>query len=561
MLHPARGASIQWGITVITIVLIAGPILPILYQSLLDRPLYDEGGIRSLLNYTELFTSGSFGTVMKNTLIFAVVSTIVSQIIGVTCAILLGRTNVPGRRFFGEIMLWPLFISHLILSFGWFLMYGPAGYATLWVQSLIGMPPWDLYSISGMSIVAGISQAPLAALYCLSSTSMADPSLEDAARTCGAGPGRTLLSVTLPLLTPAILYSTVLNFTSSLEMLSIPLIFGEPGGITLLSTYLYSQGISTPKPNYGLVATAATMLLLTVGLMVYLQGRLLRNSRRFVTVGGKAARRRVFDLGGLKWVAFAFLLVYAVFFILAPLGMLVLRAFVKFLTPLAPIWSLLTLDNMHAGLSDPTNVRAILNTLGIAIGGGILATAFVAVLTVVTHRSEFRFRRQLEYIALFPRAVPGLIAGIGFFYAMILIPPMGWLRNSVWILMLAYLMRYIPTGFGALSPSALQIAPDLDRSSRVMGGDWWTTCRHVTLPLMKPAIFTCFSLLFIHFLKEYSIAIFLVAPGSEIIGTTLLQYWVLGDMGTLAALATVQIAITVFFIYIVRKFLKVNIYG
>ena len=94
-----------------------------------------------------------------------------------------------------------------------------------------------------------------------------------------------------------------------------------------------------------------------------------------------------------------------------------------------------------------------------------------------------------------------------------------------------------------------------------MGGDWWTACRSVVLPLMKPAMFTCFSLLFIHFLKEYSIAIFLFAPGSEVIGTTLLQYWVVGDMGTLASLATAQVALTVVFIYMIRKFLKVNIYG
>lgn len=232
-----------------------------------------------------------------------------------------------------------------------------------------------------------------------------------------------------------------------------------------------------------------------------------------------------------------------------------------FLTPLAPIWSLLTVDNLVAALSLETNIRAIVNTLLIALGGAFIATAFISILTLVTHRSDFRFRRQLEYVSLFPRAVPGLIAGIGFFYAMVLIPPMGWLRNSVWILILAYLMRYIPTGFGAMSPTAMQIAPDLDRSARVMGGDWWTACRNAILPLMRPAIFTSFALLFIHFLKEYSIAIFLVAPGSEIIGTTLLQYWVLGDMGTLAALATVQVVITVVFIYVVRKFLKVNIYG
>src|SRR3546814_9963679 len=108
-----------------------------------------------------------------------------------------------------------------------------------------------------MSIVAGVSQMPLAMLYCLGSTALANPILEDAARTCGAGPWRTTRSITLPLLTPAIAYSSLLNFTIALEMLSIPLIFGEPARISFFTTMLYPQGISTPPPNYGLVAAGA----------------------------------------------------------------------------------------------------------------------------------------------------------------------------------------------------------------------------------------------------------------------------------------------------------------
>lgn len=558
--HPARSVILQYVIAVMALVLVAGPILPLLYQSVLDRPLYDEQAQLSIRNYSDLFGSEGFGTIIYNTLVFAFISTIVSQVLGVVSAVLIGRTNVPGRRLFGSMLLWPLFISHLILSFGWFLMYGPAGYITLWVQGIVGEQPWNLYSLGGMALVAGISQSPLAALYCLGSTKLADPALEDAARSCGAGAARTLFSITLPLLTPAILYGSVLNFTSSLEMLSIPLIFGEPGGITLLTTYLYSQGVAAPRPNYGLVATAATLLLVIVSILVFLQGRMLRNARRYVTVGGKASRKRLFDLGAVRWIAFGFLFTYTTLFIVLPLGVLVLRAFTRFLSPLVPMADVLTLDNFAAVFSSEANLRAIGNTLVIAIVGSAVAIAFIAALTLVVHRSDFRFRRALEYVALFPRAIPGLIAGIGFFYAMVFIPPLGWLRNSIVVLMVAYTMRYIPTAFASLSPALLQIGPDLDRAARVVGADWLTTVRAIVLRLIKPAMFSGFAILFIHFLKEYSIAIFLIAPGSEVIGTTLLQYWVLGEMGTLSALATVQILLTVLFIFAARTLFKVKLY-
>ena len=556
-----RSTVIYWSVFVVTLVLVVAPVLPIIYQSFIDRPLYDRGQILTLQNYKDLFASEQLRKVLFNSFVFASITTVIAQTLGAFFAVLIGRTDLPCRGFFGSMLLWPLFISHLVLAFGWFLAYGSAGFVTLFVKSYIGADPWTLYSLTGMSIIAGISQVPLALLYCLGSSALADPSLEDAARSCGAKPLRTLWSITLPLLLPSILYGGVLNFTAALEMLSIPLIFGEPAGISFFTTFLFTQGLSTPKPNYGLVGTAAVLLLVIVMLLVFLQGRMLRNSRRFVTVGGKATRPRPFKLGKLRWVAFALVGSYVLLFIIFPIGVLGLRACVNFLTPMIPFWELLTPEHFEEVFSLEITRRAIVNTIIVSIGGAALATCFVALISLIVHRSDFRLRRQLEYLALFPRALPGLIAGIGFFYAAVFLPPLGWMRNTLWILVIAYTMRYIPTGFGALSPSLMQIGPDLDRSARVMGADWWTSVRVVILKLMTPALFTCFTLLFVYFFKEYSTALFLFAPGTEVIGTALIQFWVQGEMGRVAALSFVQIIFTVVFIAAMRRAFGVKIYG
>src|SRR3546814_352277 len=206
----------------------------------------------------------------------ATLSTVVSQFGCGIAAIRIGRTNVPWRAFFGSVMMWPLFISSLVLAFGWFIVYGSAGYVTMFFTKLTGFQLWDLYSIGGMGLISGISQLPLALLYCLSSTASADATLEDAARTCGAGPLRTLWSVTLPLMRPALLYSGILNFTIALEMLSIPLVFGEPVGITVFTTLLYTQGLTSGQPDYGLVGTAAVLLLAIVAVLVFLDRKSTR---------------------------------------------------------------------------------------------------------------------------------------------------------------------------------------------------------------------------------------------------------------------------------------------
>lgn len=561
-LYLHRGLVIQYGLALVTVVLVVAPIVPVVFQSFIAGPLYGPEWALTLGNYVQLFTSPVLGELFINTLLFAVITTVIAQIVGAATAIIIGRTDIPFRGVLGDILLWPLFVSHLVLAFGWFLAYGPAGYGSMFFEMLTGVgDAWNLYTIGGMALVAGVSQAPLAFLYCLSAATAANPALEDAARISGAGPMRTLWSITIPLIRPAILFSAILNFTIAIEMLAIPLLFGSPTGIRMFTTYLYTEGILAPKPNYGLVGTAAVLLLVIVTGLVWLQGRMLREAGRFVTVRGKAVRPRPFQLEAWKWPFFALLIIYVVLAILVPMAGLLLRAFTSFVSPFIPPWELLTLQHFELIFSYPAFRRSIVNTVLIATIGGAIATVYVVGIALVTHRSEFRFRRPLEFLALYPRAIPGIIVGIGFFYAAVIIPPMGWLRNTIWILILAFTMRYIPTGFGAIVPGLFQLDRDLDRSARTVGADWWTTSRTILLQLLKPAIFSCYALLFIHFFKEYVAAVYLFAPGSEVIGTTMLTFWIQGDTGPVSALAVLQVLITILFVYVARKTLGAKIYG
>lgn len=556
-----RGAVIQWSIAIFTGVLVLAPLVPVILQSLMAKPLYDGVSALSLANYTELLTSAAVRDAVGNSLVFAALTTVLSLVIGAGAAIAVGRTDVPGAKFFGELLLWPLYLSQLVMAFGFSIMYGPAGYLTLAAQSTVGATPWNLYSLGGMAVVAAICEAPLTFLYCLNSTRMADPALENAARVSGAGSLRTVWAVTLPLMRPALVYSAILNFTLALELLSVPLIFGGPMGIHFLSTFLYDEGVGASTPKYGLVGAAAVGLLLIVTLLVWLQGKLLSNIGRFVTVRGKASRPRRFPLGWLRWPVALLLALYVGLGVLAPLVGLALRGVTSFLTPLVPLADLWTTAHLRMIVSSPSYVRSITNSLGIAFFGGALATVLVALIAIITQRSPFRRARALEFIALYPRAVPGLVAGLGFLWAMIVFPFFGVLHNTIAILILAFTMRYLPTGLGAVSPALLQISPELDRAARVAGADWWTTSWAVLLRLLKPALFSVFAVLFVCFFKDYATAVFLFAPGSEVIGTTLLSFWIQGDAGPVAALAMLQVLITFVFVYGVRIAFGVRVYG
>jgi iron(III) transport system permease protein len=398
-------------------------------------------------------------------------------------------------------------------------------------------------------------------ILCIGSLRLLDASLEDAARSVGARPLRIIWSVVLPIIRPALVYSTMLNFIGGLELLSIPLIFGRPARLLFFTTFLYSSSGTRTVPDYGLVGAAAAFLLLLITVLVVVQGFLLRKVSRFTAIRGKASRPKVFELGPWRFVVAALVLAYLLFGLALPLAGLILRAFVDFLTPLMSPWQLLTWGNFQTIFSNESYVRSMINSAVIASLGGALATLLVALVTVVIHRSDFRWRRQLEFVALYPRAVPGIIAGLGVLWAVLWIPFLSPLHGTVWVLILAFTMRNIPTGYGALSPVLLQIDSDLDRSARSVGADWWTTCRTVVLPIAKTGLFSAYVLMFLSFFKEYAAAAFLYAHGSEVIGISILESWGIGDVGPAAALGVIQFAATCVFLIIAQRLLGVKLHA
>lgn len=555
------GRILQYSVLIVTALLVLAPFVPLIYQAVLDGPLYDPAAPLSLNNFHKLFSSAAFWHSFGNALLFGAGSAIVAQIFGTVFAVLVGRTDMPGAKWIGDLLIWPLFISHLVLALSWYTIYGPSGYVTQWVKGIVGLEPWNLYSISGMSVVAGVAQAPLAYLYCIAAINAADPALEDAARGVGARSWTVLRKITVPLLRPAILYGFIINFVIGMEMLSIPLIFGRAAKIQTFSTYLYDQALSQASPDYGLIAAASIVVLAAVLALLALQTRLVGHAQRYVTVGGKATRPKRFHLGAMRWPLSILTVLYMFFAVILPMGGLILRSVTQFLTPLMPFWNVMTWDHYRTLGSHPVFINSIWNTVLISAIGGVLGTALIVLISLVGNRSDFRWARQVDWLAQIPRALPGIFGGLAFLYLALSVPPVGWLRNTIWLLILAYTVRYIPTGLGAVTPSLQQIGADLDASARSSGAGWVRTCRVILLPLLRPAMFSCFALLFILYMREYVTAVFLIAPGSEVIGTTLLQFWENGDNGPVAALATIQILITVVFVYLARKILGVKIYG
>jgi iron(III) transport system permease protein len=348
------------------------------------------------------------------------------------------------------------------------------------------------------------------------------------------------------MLRPALVNAGLLVCTLSIESLGIPLVFGSPQGHDFVASYLYDQWSSAFTPGPPVVSAGATVLLGCACALLLLRGRLLRDQSRFVAISGRRGATGSMRLPAAARLVLGVLLgLYVAATTFAPIAALALSSVTTELTPLIAPWHLFTAGNWRA-IGHGEFASSISNTVEIALVGALITTAVVALATAVAHRSAFPFRRGLPFLLLFPRAIPGLIIGIGFFWTFLLVNPPGHaLLDSLWGIMLALSVRSLTIAYFVLSAAFAAVSESLDDAARSAGATWWTAITRITLPIVRPALFAAFILMFISILNDYDPALFLVTPGHELMGVTMLLSEQQGANGPVAALAMVQVAITV----------------
>lgn len=557
----ASGSLAQTVIACLLFVLIAVPMVPMVAQAFLDKPIYYPDAAFTLDNFARFVTDAEIRGTLAATTLFCAIVVVFSMVFGTILAILVGRTDLPLRGVLLSVLLWPLFISPQIIGFGAILSYGPTGFMTSLAAKAFGPAPFNLYTVTGIALVCGVASTPLTILYCLTAARQQDPNHSAAARVVGAGPASILTRINLPLMRPALIFAFIMNIVHALETLAIPLILGQPVGIKLLTTLIYDKSFERGTPDYGLVAALAILLMAIVAVLFIVQRLLLDKSFRFVSIGSRTGQLTPLALGRWRWPAFSLVVAYIVLGTLVILGAVGVRAFTLVMSPFVSPLDVLTLRNFHDIFAVDVYVRSIRNTLVLALIGAALGTAFIAAVALVAQRSQSRLSRPVDALAQLPRVIPGITVGLGVFYALVFIPGLYILSGTIWALLIAYMIRFLSSGYGIISPALLQITTDFDRAARSVGAGWTTIMRRIVLPLTRPALMSCFILLMILIIKEYASAVFLMKPGSEVIGSTMLSLWMQGQTGPVAALAVLQIAMTAVLIVAATRILGVKLHG
>lgn len=526
------------------IVLIVLPLLALLLGSI-------SGGEGLTLGYFgRALTGRLYYQALLNSLVLGGWTGLLSVLIGVPLAWAVSRTNLPAKGFVrltaGVAYLSPPFL----LAIAYVNLFGPnAGIINIFLRDVVGLPglTFNIFSMSGLVLVTVPHTFPFVYLLAASALQSVDASFEESAQILGAGRIRTALSITAPLVAPAILSGALIGFVNAIALFGSQAIIGMPARIFTLPTRIYA--LFDYPPQYGIASALSLIFVAITVAALYLQRAYLAR-RSYVTLAGKGVRPRLIDLGFFRWALFGFCLLVFLVAILLPYGALLAVSFSKSWG--LDFWHNLTLANYRFVLFEyDVTQRAILNSLYLAALAATLAVLIGAIIGWIDLRTTLIGRRFLDYVSLVPLGLPGIVMAVAILQFWLRMPVP--LYGTLTILLIAYTARYIPLGVRAANTSLRQIDPSLEESARILGASWGFTMREVTLPLMRAGLFAGWLLVFVPAIQELSASILLFSSSSITLAVAVYNLYETGYLEPVAALAIINMAIIAAAIALARR--------
>ena len=538
---------------VLLLIIVVIPIVMIIYNA-----FFNEGRLE-LGTFVDQIKEEKNLSAMWNTLKIAIGATILGTIMGVFYAWLLGRSDIPAKGLMRALFNIPYMFPPFLGAMAWDMMFnGRSGYINKFLRTLFGLKtmPININSVWGIIFVEVSYYFPFVFMQVVSALERMDPTLEESARIAGAKQRQVIWKITLPLVKPAISAGALLILTTSLAHFGVPAILGYARGIYTLPTRIYAVIYNSGGSFDGIRQGAAlsVMLVVVVSLALILQNRIL-SAGSYDIIKGKSMRPTLIKLRGAKVPMLILAILTLVLIVIVPLVMIVLISFLKaYGLPLS--FENFTLDQYRTVFASNGTIDSIKNSLFASITAGVVCMFLGTLVAYVVQKIRPKGKGALEVISMLPYAIPGTVLSIGVILA--------WsgrifginLYNTIWIILVAYLARYLSFSMKTSSAALLQVHSSLEEAARVCGASHTESLADITLPLIRPAMVSGFFLIFLPAMREVTTSILLYGPYTRTLGV---QIYSLRDAGMIpqaAALATVAIGIIIVLNTIVTKLTK-----
>ncbi|MEO9191418.1 MAG: iron ABC transporter permease [Acetobacteraceae bacterium] len=526
------------GLAVVLVLLVVNPLARLVATSLQDP----DTGAFTIANYLAAYGKERYVQALMNSLRLGGMVTILCLVFALPIAWGVARTDMPGKLLVRLLVLAAFVTPPYLGAIGWILLAGPnAGWLNRVWKALSGAHSglFNIYSFSGLAFVIAIYSFSYIFIFTTAALELVSSEMEDAANILGAGPLRTMLRVTLPLVLPSILGGAIVTFLEAIALFGSPALIAIPARFNVVTTQLL-QFFSMPIRVEVAAAYAIPLLLITLALFG-VQRRLI-GRRGFVALTGKGGDRRVIALGPWRWVLFgyaALLLCLSVVLPYVALGQAALsRAWGRGLS-----LANLTLGNFRYLLFEhDTAGRSVLNSFTFAAAAACIALTLALAVAYVVSRKVVPYAGVLGFLSMAPFVIPGIVLAIAF-YAAYAPPPLS-LYGTPLILILAFATRFMPIGYANASAAIRAINPEMEDAVRILGGTRLLAIRRVLAPLMRRGLAGAWLLVFIPATRELSTAMFLYGPKTRTMSVMLMDMSEEGNFEQLAALGFILLIAT-----------------
>ena len=537
----------------ILVIVVAFPVLLILFNAFWVEDHFNFSGAIDILKEPETFKA------LMNSLIIAGMSTIGSTIVGTFFAWLVTRTDMPHKRFMKSMFLVPFMLPSFIGAMAWKMLLSPnAGFINRFFMDNLGFdgPIFNLYSYYGISAVEVMYLFPFVFIQVCGALERMDPTLEESARISGAGLFTITRKITIPLVLPSILSGALLIMLYSMAHFGTVAVLGIENGIYNIPVLIYERihqsGGSFESIRTGTVL--ATVLVISAACIIWAQRKIL-GSGHYQIIGGKSFRPMELKLRGLKYPLMFFCFAYIAFTIVLPTVVIFLvgglSTYGLSFTP-----ENLSLDNFKFILFEYDVTRdAIFNSVTLGLTAAIITMFAGVMISYVIVKMDVKGKGILEFLGMLPFSVPGSVIALGVILA--------WsgqfgvnLYNTVWIILVAYIARYMAFSLKANSAALEQVHDSLVEASRACGATMWQSLKDIVLPLVKPGMFAAFFLIFLPSLRELTVSIMLYAPTTRTIGVAIYTLNEDGETVISCALAAIALIIIIVGQTVINHFTK-----
>lgn len=527
----------------ILVVFVAFPVILIFLNA-----FWDNEGNFNLADVINVLKEPDTYQALLNSVIIAIGTTVGSTAVGTFFAWLVTRTDLPYKRFMKGMFLVPFMLPSFIGALAWKMLLSPrAGYINRFFAETFGFdgPVFNIYSYAGIILVEIMYLFPFVFIQVCGALERMDPTLEESARISGAGLSTITRKITIPLVLPSILSGALLIMLYSMAHFGTVAVLGMENGIYNIPTLIYER-IHQSAGSFESIrkgTVLASILVVSAAFIIWMQNKILGKGR-YQIIAGKSFRPMELKLRGLRYPLLIFCLAYIGFTIVLPTAVI-------FLVGALPTYGLpftleyLSLDNYKFILFEHKLTRdAIFNSVTLGLSAALITMFAGVMISYVIVKMKVRGKGVLEFLGMLPFSVPGSVIALGVILA--------WsgkfginLYNTVWIILVAYIARYMAFSLRANSAALEQVHDSLVEAARACGASMWQALKDIVLPLVRPGMLAAFFLIFLPSLRELTVSIMLYAPTTRTIGVAIYALNEDGETVVSAALAGVALILII----------------